>query len=105
MNFSSVDAWKTDLAVRLGNETVAHTAHSQEMARLPGMIFDIAPQADDEIINCASVGVFAQAPHIFQDRFPRYRAAVLANQMTQKLGFHQSKLDGVRLRAELQGIK
>ena len=69
------------------------------------MVLDIAPQADYEIVDCASVSVFAQAPYIFQDRFARHGAAVLPYQMTQELGFHQRKLNGVVWCAELEIIK
>ncbi len=91
--------------VRLRNETIAHATNSQEVPRFRGMILDVASQADDKIINCARIGVFVQAPHIFQNRFPRYGASILAYQMAQKFGFHQRELDGVVGRAELEIIK
>src|ERR1700683_3206455 len=75
------------------------------MTRLRGFVLDVAPQADYEIIDCAGIGVLPQIPHIFQNRFARYRASILAYQMTQKLRFHQRKLDGVSRCAQFQSIK
>src|ERR1700733_2483498 len=75
------------------------------MSRLRGIVLDVAPQADDEIIDRAGIGVLPQIPHIFQNRFARNRASILAYQMAQKLRFHQRKLDGISRCSEFQGIK
>ena len=52
-------------AARLRNETIAYATDRQEVPRFRGVVLDVASQADDEIIDCAGIGVFVQAPHIF----------------------------------------
>ena len=34
-----------------------------------GVVFDVAAEADDEVVDGASVGVFVDAPHLFKDLF------------------------------------
>src|ERR1700689_2836866 len=75
------------------------------MTRLGGIVLDVAPQADDEIIDCAGIGVLPQIPHIFQNRFARNRPSILPYQMTQQLRFHQCELHGVSPGAQLESIK
>src|SRR2546422_4421604 len=72
------------------------------MARLGGIVFDIAPQADDEIVYGARVRVFVQAPDFFQNRFAGHDAAVVADEMAEKLGFHKSQVDGVAVDPQLK---
>src|SRR3982075_2180833 len=46
--------------IRLGQKAVAHSAHCKQMAGLSRILFDVAPQPHDEIINRTSIGVFVQ---------------------------------------------
>ena len=69
---------------------------------MEGSFFDVAAQAHDEIVDGARVGVFVQAPDVFEDGFARNGAAVVPNQVAQQLGFHQSELDGVVLGAQFK---
>src|SRR5439155_14728529 len=53
--------------LRLCHKSISHSTHREQMARLGGIVFDIAPQADDEIVYGARVCVFVQAPDFFQN--------------------------------------
>ena len=72
------------------------------MARLCRIVFDIAPQADDEIVYGARVRVFVQAPDFFQNRFAGYDAVVVADEMAEKFGFHKGEVDGVAVDPQLE---
>src|SRR5271154_1013627 len=85
-----------------GNEAIADTADGGQVFGLGGILFDVAAEADDEIINGAGVGVFVQAPDIFEDGLARDGIAVAADQMAQKLGFHQGELDGRAVGVKLE---
>src|ERR1700728_3347868 len=63
------------------------------MFGLGGVFFDVAAEADDEVVDGARVGVFMQAPDVFEDGLARDGAAFAANQVAQQLGFHERELD------------
>src|SRR5271170_338007 len=74
-----------------------------------GVFFDVAAEADDEIVYGAGVGVFVKAPDVFEDGFAGDGAAFAADQVTQELGFHEGELDrfvvGAQLkRSEINGL-
>ena len=50
------------------DEPVPDAPHRLEKLRRGGMILDITAEAHDEVVDCARVGVLAQAPHVFEDR-------------------------------------
>src|SRR2546427_13132704 len=72
------------------------------MARLCRIVFDIAPQADDEIVYGWRVRVFVQAPDFFQNRFAGHDAAVVADEMAEKLGFHKGEVDAIAIDPQLK---
>src|SRR6267143_1060048 len=88
--------------IRLGQKAVAHSAHCKQMARLSRILFDIAPQPHDEIIDRASVGVFVQTPNVFQNRLPRNYASLISDKMTQQHRLHHCQVNHVRAGAEFQ---
>jgi len=53
--------------VRVCNEAVADASHREQMDRLGGIVFDVAPQADHEVVDGPGVGVFVQTPDLLQD--------------------------------------
>src|SRR5213076_2390902 len=63
--------------LRLCHKSISHSTHREQMARLCRIVFDIAPQADDEIVYGARVRVFVQAPDFFQNRFAGHDGAVV----------------------------
>ena len=63
------------------------------MLGLGGVFFDVAAEADDEVVYGAGVGVFVEAPDVFEDGFAGDGAAFATDQVAQKLGFHERELD------------
>ena len=61
------------------------------MPRPRRIIFDIAPQPHNEIVDGARIGVFVQAPDIFKHGLPRHRRAFVLDQVTEDVGFHQGQ--------------
>ena len=86
----------------LGDKAVAHAAHSEKMARLGRIFFDVFAQAHDEIVDGARVGVFGKPPDVFENGFARDVAAFVVNQVTKQLRFHQRQPDRVALGAEFE---
>src|ERR1019366_2452365 len=52
---------------RVGEETVADTADSGEVLGVGGIVFDVAAEADDEVVDGAGVGVRVHAPDLLED--------------------------------------
>src|ERR1700677_387613 len=75
------------------NEAVADAADGRQVSRLGRIFFDVAAEADDKVVDGASVSVFVQPPNIFQDRFARDGIAFAADQMAQEFCFHQRELN------------
>ena len=75
------------------------------MTRLGGLALDVTAKANDEIIDRACVGVFMQIPDVLQDSFARNGFARVADEIAEKLGFHQRELAGLLADLELEGLK
>src|SRR6266566_5523525 len=88
--------------IRLSQKAVAHSAHCKQMARLSRILFDIAPQPHDEIIDRASIGVFVQTPNVLQNRLPRDYASLITDKMTQQLRLHHCQVNHICAGAEFQ---
>ena len=58
------------------------------MFRLRRILFQVAPQAHDEVVDRARVGVFVQVPHVFEDRLSRHRLAGVLHEVLQQIAFH-----------------
>ncbi len=74
---------------RRSHEAVSDAAHCHQMAGMRGIVFDITPQAHDEVVDGARVGVFAQAPHFLQHALAGDGFAFVIDQKAQDAGFHQ----------------
>ena len=81
--------------LRFRHEAIADAAHGEQMARRRGIVFNIAPQANDEIVDGAGVSVLVQSPHFFENRFAGHDPPLVSDEMAQQFRFHQSQLDGV----------
>src|SRR5579871_2671459 len=73
------------------------------MPRMAGIVLDVASEANHKIIDRTSIGIFVQAPDLFQNLFSGDDAAVVAHEMPQEFRFHQSKLDGGAARTQFEG--
>ena len=62
-----------------GHEAVSHAADSQQMLWLGGIVFDVSAQADDEVVDGTSVGVFVQPPDFLENGFAGDDFAAVAN--------------------------
>src|SRR5256885_1033784 len=72
------------------------------MLRLRRIIFDIAAQTHDKVIDRTRVGVFVQVPYFFEDGFSRNYFSIVAYEVTQEFGFHQGEMDGVSESAQFE---
>src|SRR5713101_4981164 len=63
----------------LSFEPVSHSANREQMSRARGIIFEIAAQSHDEIVNRSGVSVFSQSPHFFENGLARDHASAIAH--------------------------
>ena len=70
------------------------------MTRLGRLLLDVPPQANDEIIDGARVGILVEIPDIFEDRFSRNGMPDILDQVAEQFGFHEGQLE--RLASNLQ---
>ncbi len=47
---------------------VSHAPHREQQAGLARVVLEIAAQTDDEVVDCACVGVLVERPDVFEDR-------------------------------------
>src|SRR6266852_6480585 len=88
--------------LRFRHKAVAYATHGLQVFGLRRVLFDIAAQTHHKIIDRAGVGIFVQSPDFFEDRFAGYHFSVVADQVAQKLGFHQREMDGISKRAQFE---
>ena len=60
--------------LRLGDEPVTDSANRQQVAGIGRIVFDIAPQPNDEIVDGPSIGVLVQDPRLL----PAFSCAIPA---------------------------
>ena len=53
--------------IGLWNEAIAYAADRQQMSWLSGIVFNVTPQANDEIVDGAGVCVLVQIPHLLEN--------------------------------------
>jgi hypothetical protein len=70
------------------------------VTRPRGFFFDVFPQACDEVVDRARIGILTQIPHVFEHLLPRDRFPLVLHQITQQIGFHQRQ--GIPLWPDLQ---
>src|SRR5438876_1831685 len=76
------------------------------MLWIRGIVFDIAPEANDEVVHGPSIGILVQSPDLFENRFAGNILALVPDQMAQEFGLHQGETNGrsVHLKLELAKI-
>src|SRR5579883_984368 len=79
--------------LRLRQKPVPNAADREQVPRIGRVVFDIAPQADDEVVDSARVGIFLEVPDLFENRLARDHAPGAANQVPQQFRLHQRELD------------
>ncbi len=75
------------------------------MPRLGRVVFDVAAQAHDEIIDGARIGIFMQAPDFLEHGLARDRFAFVLDQIPQYIHFHQSQGKDLIAHAQLEEIE
>src|ERR1700730_7122511 len=70
--------------VRVGHETVSDAPDRLKVTRARGIVLDVAPRTHDEVVDRARIGVVAQAPHLFEDRFARHRTTLTLHEITKQ---------------------
>src|ERR1700759_4364308 len=87
-----LDRWEMGLG-RRRKEAIADTADGLQMDGLRGIIFDVAAQANDEVVDSAGVGVFTHAPYLLQQLLARDDAALVAHQIAEQIRLHDGETD------------
>ena len=90
------------LLFRIRQKPVSHAAHRQQVPRLRGIVFNVAPQPHHKIVDGARVGVLVQAPDFFENLLARNHAPVIAHQMAQQFRFHQRQMNDIVGRAQFE---
>src|SRR5664279_2477683 len=74
-----------------GQEAIPHSAYGQQVLGMRRVVLDVLTQSHNKIIDSARVGILAQSPHLFENRFARDNLAAVANEMPQQFGFHEGQ--------------
>ena len=75
------------------------------MTRVRWIVFNVTPQADDEIVNGASIGVFMQAPHLREQCLARNMLALVLRQIAEDARFHHGERKHLLAHAQLASIE
>jgi hypothetical protein len=76
-----------------GYEAVADAADSEQVGRFGWVRLEIAAQADDEVVDRSRVGIFVDAPDVFEDLFARDDFAGVLDQIAEQVSLHQRQVD------------
>ena len=75
------------------------------MARVAGIVFDVAAKADDEVVDGAGVGVFVDAPDLFEDLLAGDDLVGAIGEVAEEVGLHEGELGGAVGSEELEGVE
>jgi len=89
----------------VGDEAVADAADGCEMLRVGGVVFDIAAEADDEVVDGAGVGVFVDAPDLFENVFAGNDFTFAVGEVAEEVGFHDGEVSGAVGGDEFEGVE
>ena len=78
-----------------GEETVTDAADSEQVDGLGGIGFEVAAEADDEVVDGAGVGVFFDVPDILEELGAGDDLAGVVQEIAQEVGFHEGEMDGL----------
>lgn len=96
---------KQKICSGIGDEAVADAADGGEMAGLAGVVFDVATEADDEVIDGAGVSVFVNAPDLFEDLFAGDDLGGAVGEIAKEIGLHEGELGGAVGGEQFEGVK
>jgi hypothetical protein len=84
---------------------VADAAHGEQQCRPAGIVFHVAAETHDEVVDGARVGVFAERPDVFENRLARDRLAGVSDQVGQQVALHLGEVVGVPCHLQLEGVQ
>src|SRR5260370_10291800 len=90
---------------RIGLESIPHAANGGQMARVRGLFLDISPQAHDEVVDGARIGVLPPSPNIFEHGFAGHSLALVPDQIPQQIRLHQRQLQCTIRHVQLEGVE
>ena len=76
-----------------------------EVLGVGGVVFDVAAEADDEVVDGAGVGVFVDAPDLFEDVLAGDDLAFAVGEVAEEVGFHEGEVGGAVGGDEFEGIE
>src|SRR5208283_4247106 len=89
----------------VGEEAVADAADGGEVGGDGGVVLDVAAEADDEVVDGAGVGVFADAPDVFEDLLAGDDLAGAEGEVAEEVGLHDGEVGGAVRGDELEGVE
>jgi hypothetical protein len=78
----------------IGEEAVAYPTHGDEVLRVGGVVFDVAAESDDEVVDGAGVGVFVDVPDLFEDLFAGDDLTFAVCEVAEEVGLHEGEVRG-----------
>ena len=88
-----------------GDEAVTDAADGEEVDGFGGVRFEVAAEADEEVIDGAGVGVFVDAPDVFEELFAGDDLAGALEEVAKEIGFHNRQMNGFTGPANFEGIE
>ena len=90
---------------RIRKEAVADATDGDKMLGGGRVVFDVATEAHDEVVDGACVGVFVDAPDLFEDLFAGDDLAFALGEVTEEVGFHEREMGDAVGGDELEGVE
>jgi len=91
--------------VRVGDEAVTDAADGEEVDGLGGVGFEVAAEADDEVVDGAGVGIFFDVPDVFEEFFAGNDLAGMVEEIAEEVGLHEGEVDGFVVVADFEGVE
>src|ERR1039458_3824656 len=86
-------------------ETVGDAADGGEVDGVGGVVLDVAAEADDEVVDGAGVGVFADVPDLFEEGFAGDDLAGAVGEEAEEVGLHDGEAAGAVGGDEFEGVE
>src|SRR6185436_6530946 len=87
------------------HESIAETANGEQVAGPRGVVFEVTPEANDEIVDRSCVRSLVEPPDFVEHHLAGYRLALVLDQESENVGFHQGQRKSLVANAELQKIE
>ena len=72
---------------------ISDTADGLDYFGVVWFVFEMAAEADDEIVDGSGIGVFLQVPDLFEDHFSRHGTALVFDEVAEQFGLHQGNVN------------